>query len=148
MLDQKFRKVIELIAERLNKEGIGWMLTGSSNMAFQGINIAPRDLDVFVRFDDLDKARALFADYDVSKIRELKPLIDRPAWEVVFEIDGINVQVLGEKDDGEYITDLLEGKTVEIEGVRCFDLATEAEVYTKTGREERAKTIRDFLEKA
>lgn len=121
MFGEKLEKTLRTILDRLKEKNIGWMLAGSSNMAFQGINIVPRDLDVIVRFRDLKKIGEIFSDCEVSEIRELKPLIDKPAWELIMTIEGVEVQVLGEMDDGEYVRFLLSGKTVEMGEIVCFD---------------------------
>jgi len=146
MLSGKFREAIDTIVERLNKDHFDWMLVGSVNMALQGIDVTPRDLDFVVRFEDLERIRNVFSDYGVSEVSELKPFIDRAAWDVHFEIEGIDVQFLGEKDDGEYVRWMLKKCVVFVDRIRCFDLRTEAGVYARTNRKNRADEILNFLD--
>jgi hypothetical protein len=53
MVDIKFMNAIEIISGRLIKEQIKWVLAGSTNMALQGMDTNPKDLDIIVRFKDL-----------------------------------------------------------------------------------------------
>lgn len=136
----------------MNKNDIKWALIGSTNLKMQGMDVNPNDLDIVVPLKDLEKMREIFADYNASVVKELKSLTDEPGWEVKLEIDGVEVQILGENDTGEYVSKLLENKLTKISidniEIPCFTLEAEAQTYTETNREHKAHLIQDFLKRS
>ena len=93
MLNDKFKEAIKIIFDSLDKNKIKWALIGSTNMAFQGMDVNPRDLDIVVCFNDLKKIKGIFSEYDVSEIRELKTLMIEPAWEVKLDLNGVELKI-------------------------------------------------------
>ena len=136
----------------MNKNKIKWALIGSTNMQLQGMEVSPHDLDIVVQLKDLEKMREIFSDYNVSAVKELKPLTDEPGWEVKAEIGNVEVQILGERDMGEYVSKLLANKLTKIRiediEIPCFTLEAEAQTYAETNREHKAHLIQEFLERA
>ena len=82
----------------------------------------------------------------------MKPLTDEPGWEVKAEIGNVEVQILGERDMGEYVSKLLANKLTKIRiediEIPCFTLEAEAQTYAETNREHKAHLIQEFLERA
>ena len=74
-----------------------------------------------------------------------------PAWEVKFILNGIEVQILGENDEGDYVMKLIANRVVylDLNGIRipCFTLEAEEQTYRETNREKKANMIREFLRK-
>ena len=136
----------------MKEKGIKWALIGSTNMALQGINIHPRDLDSVVRLDDLKKMKNIFPEYKLSKIKELKSFRNEPAWDIKMRIGDIEGQILGEKDTGEYVSKLLANKIKNIMlddiEIPCFTLKAEAQTYLETNRKHKADIINRFLEQS
>ena len=151
MLDRRFKEAIKIICSKLDKNKIRWALIGSTNMAFQGMDVKQRDLDIIVHFNDLKKMKKIFSEYGISEIRELKALMTHPAWEVKFILNGIEVQILGENDEGDYVMKLIANRVVylDLNGIRipCFTLEAEEQKYRETNREKKANMIREFLRK-
>ena len=149
MIDKRFEKIIKIINEKMTKNKIKWALIGSTNMAVQEINVNPRDLDIVVTLEDLRKMHKIFSEYDPSKISELKPFVEEPAWEVKVIIDTVEVQILGENSAGEYVSKLLANRLIKIKigdfEVPCFTLDAEAQTYAETNRAHKAEIIRGFL---
>ena len=136
----------------MNENKIKWALIGSTNMQLQGMDVSPHDLDIVVQLKDLEKMREIFSDYNASAVKELKPLTDESGWEVKLEIEDVEVQILGERDAGEYVSKLLANKLTkkkidDIE-IPCFILEVEAQTYAETNREHKAHLIQEFLERA
>ncbi len=149
MLNKNFEEAIKIIFKKLNSNKIKWALIGSTNMAIQGMNVQPHDLDLVVQLKDLNKMREIFSEYNASAIKELKPLTDEPGWEVKIKIKNVEVQILGERDTSEYVSKLLANKLtkIKLEGIEvpCFTLDAEAQTYAETKREHKANLIREFL---
>lgn len=91
----------------------------------------------------------IFADYQTSAVQELSATTGEPAWDVTCQIHGVDVQFLGERDTGEYVSKLLSHRLTTIElndiEVPCFTLEAEAQTYAETHREHKARLIKTFL---
>jgi len=149
MITDQFNRVLKVVKERMEESGIRWAVIGSTNMALQGMDVVPRDLDIVVRLDDLKKIPEIFSDMVAQGVKDLPSMTGEPAWEVNGEIDGVEIQILGEKDTGQYVSKLINNrvkivKTSETE-IPCFALEAEADAYAETGREKKANLIREFL---
>lgn len=149
MLDEKFINAIKVIHKLLSENNIFWALIGSANLQLQGMSVAPHDLDIVVQLNDLYKMHKIFSQYSPSEIKELKPLAGEPAWEVKLVIDRAEVQILGEKDNGIYVSkmDLLTNIKFDGMEIPCLTLEAEAQAYEETKRDGKAKLIREFLTK-
>ena len=149
MISNNFQEALKILAKKFNQNNIKWALIGSTNMAFQGIDIIPHDLDIVIQFEDLQEITSLFSEYNPSPINELSPLNDKPAWEIKLKIHNVEVQILGEKDDGEYVNKLLGNKIIikNLDNLKipCFTLEAEAQTYEETHRPDKAKIIKEFL---
>ncbi len=147
MINPEIIKVIKIITSRLDKNKISWSIIGSTNLALQGMNIQPRDIDIVVKFDDLSKIRRIFLDYSPTEINELKT--NTPTWNIKFVIGKVEVQILGENDLGVYVSKLINSQITRIKikniKVPCLDLIAEANAYSETNREQKANLIKDFL---
>ena len=160
MIPEKVVDTIKIISSKLKENGIDYAIIGSGNCALQGMDLTPRDLDLVVRLDDLKKMPEIFKEYSPSEVEKLFPDSKDPAWtaklekhpayNVYFYIEGVEVQILGEEDDGDYVSKLLAKKIILVSlkgnNLPCFTLETEAEVYAQTFRPEKAKRIRDFID--
>jgi len=149
MISKEFEDTIKIIRKRLNQKNIRWILVGSTNLAIQGMNITPKDLDILVQYSDLEIIKSLFSDYNTSDIKKLKPLVaGQDAWEVKSIIKNVEVQFFSERT-GEYIRRLVANKIVKLKlnalEIPCFSLEDEAETYAKTNRKNKADLIENFL---
>src|SRR5208337_4971382 len=100
MVEAKFIEAIEIIYEKLRKEQIKWALVGSTNMALQGMDINPHDLDIVMRFEDLGKMQLLFSEYGPSQVTKLDNHTANEVWDVKVNIHSVEVQIFGEKESG------------------------------------------------
>jgi len=158
MISERFKRALKEISSTLDYKLCPWALIGSTNLALQGMIINPRDLDLVMRLKDLGVASKKFYRYNASAIEELSPDERDPAWtaklkrcpafNVHFNIKGVSVQILGEGDNGDYVSKLLANKLIYTDlksfKIPCFTLETEAQVYD-IFRPEKAQQIRDFL---
>jgi len=152
MLNKKFKQALKIIHKKLKENNIKWALIGSVNICLQGIDVKPNDLDIVVELKDLEKVKEIFSDYNPPNINELKPLskLDTKKSELKFEIDKIEIQIIGEAEKRLYVKDLLNNKLVKIKignaKIPCFSLKTEAETYLELNRINRVKLIKEFLD--
>ena len=125
MLSYDFKQTIRVLSGDLNEQHLEYALIGSSNLALQGMDLSPRDLDFVMKIDDLRKIPTILRKYMASDVEELRPdsgdpawtakLERHPAWNVHFNIGKIPVQILGELTDGDYVSKLLSNRLVYID---------------------------------
>jgi len=147
----EFKKAIKTVCKALSGSDIQWAVIGSSNLMLQGMNIIPNDLDLIVQWNNMEVVRSKFAPYDPSEIQKLNPLgkIDTEKLEITFNIDTVQVQVIGEISGGVYERKLVDKqlKMVQLDEVEvpCFSLSAEAQAYSETGRETKAVKVREYM---
>ncbi len=141
---KKFKDVLKILASKLN---IKWALIGSTNLAIQGMDVNPRDLDIVVMFEDLEKVRVLLKDYHPDPIKKLEVMTNEPAWEVKLYINDVEVQILGELKHGEYVSKRMANEIIYVDEIPCFTLDAEARAYSETNRKEKADKIWEFIKK-
>lgn len=149
MLTQNFIDTLKLISQRLNENNFIWAVIGSTNLALQGVDIVPRDMDIISTMDVLPKIKSIFPEYEVAEIEERGSVISGSYWRVVMHINEIEIEVLGEKENGIYVDRLLAGQKINvvIDGVNisCLALESELQAYHDTGRQNRVDLIESFL---
>jgi len=151
MISKKFKEALMIVQRKITGKEIPWAVVASANLAMQGINIKPSDLDLTVPFENLSTIAGIFKEYIISNIESLSTTTGEPAWDVKLKINDVEVQFVGERPNGLYVSSLLAERVtfVEVDGMRipCLNLDAEIEAYTATTREDKAKLIREFLGK-
>jgi len=106
MLSQSFKNVIKFIFEKVKKKDIKCALIGSANMALQGIDITPNDLDIITSPADLKIFEQEFKEYIIKPISKKLPFKKgfSEFYEIKLKIKGIKVHILGEHDDDIYFS--------------------------------------------
>jgi hypothetical protein len=122
---------------------------GSTNLALQGMDITPHDLDVVLTFKDLDRIPALFPEYSPTIVTKLEPIVN-DAWDVKMNIGGVDIQIFAENDSGVYVSKLLANKLTILKiktfDIPCFTLEADSQAYVETKCQEKADRIKEFLE--
>lgn len=149
MINQDIKNAIKIIHKRLDDNQIKWALVGSTNMKLQGMETEPRDLDIVMQHEDLEKVSKIFSDYSASAVMELESLTDKPAWEVNVKINGAEVQFIAGEERDVYVSKLLANQITYIKldyvEIPCFTLEAESQAYKETNREHKAHLIQEFL---
>jgi len=149
MLNQNFIDTLKLVSNRLTSNGFIWAIIGSTNLVLQGVDIIPRDIDIISTMDVLPKIKSIFPEYGVAEIEERESATSGSYWRVVMHINDIEIEVLGEKENGIYADRLLAGHKIDItlDGVKisCLALESELQAYRDTGRQNRVDLIENFL---
>ena len=100
-------KTILEVNRNLKNNKIKYALIGSANMLLQGMDVNPQDLDIIIQAKDLKKIQKIFSNDKLLPIKKLKTFTNNSAWEIKITLEKINVQILGEKDNGTYVSKLL-----------------------------------------
>jgi hypothetical protein len=147
MIAENFKKALKTLSERFKEKNLKWALTGSVNMALQGIEIELNDIDIIVNLEDFKKIKEMFSDLRPSAAEKSK--FGGLKFKLV--IGGAEVEIIGEaRNDKIYLHSLLEKNLthVNMDGIKipCFTLKLEAKAYSLINREEKAELIRKFIE--
>lgn len=149
MLPENFKIALKLATKALSDAKINYAVVGTTALAIHGMDALPRDLDLIVHKDDLDAARELFSDYMATDIATIESKSGKPAWGFVADLHGVELEVVGENNDGTYVSKLLgdQAETVDFEDeeITVFSLQAQAMAYSETQRAHKAKRIQDFL---
>ena len=160
MITKQFKDALKEISSTLDYKVYPWTLVGSTNLGLQRMDTNPCDLDLVMRLTDLKVIRKKFQKYNPSAVEELFPDTGDPAWSaklkrcpvynVHFNMWEVRVQILRERDDGDYLSKLIAHQltyiNLEDSQIPCFTLEAEAQTYEDTYRLDKAKRVRDFLE--
>lgn len=149
MINDKFKRALRVVARIMNESHVQYVVIGSSNMAIQGMEVDPGDLDIAVSKDDLGKIDKLFSEHVVSLAEFKESTRGGQYWRLELGIGGFEVEVIGERDDDIYVEKMLAGTTIIVDvnntKVPCLQLEAEADAYAETNRLQKAETIRKFL---
>jgi len=66
MVEQKTVETLKVIYEKLKRQEVKWVLTGSTNLALQGLKIKPKDIDILTDKEDAFKINKLLKEYVAS----------------------------------------------------------------------------------
>jgi predicted nucleotidyltransferase len=146
---KKQKKVLEYLVKKL--KGINWALVGSTNLAIQGVDIKPHDIDI------LTDKEGIYAIEKILKRFEKEPVMFRETKQFksnfgIFEIDDIKIEVMENlqnriKNKWVRTNDLSKRKFIKFEGIELpvIPLEEEYRVYKKLGRIERANKIKKLI---
>ena len=105
MISEKLNRSLFIINNNLTNSGVNWAIIGSTNLALQGVEIEPRDIDILT---DQQGAKTL--------AKKLKKYIKEPlayhqtdkfnAYRLVLNVEGIEVEVLGDLNNKIFQGDL------------------------------------------
>lgn len=149
MLDQNFIEALKILSLRFRENNFIWAVVGSTNLALQGLDIIPRDIDIITTIDSLPKIKNIFGEFDVAEMEEKQSATSGSYWRVVLNINNIEIEVLGEKEQGVYAHRLLAGHKKDIllddVNIPCLELKSELQAYQETGRQNKVELIESFL---
>ena len=146
-MEEEMLDVLREVRERLNNKNIEWTICGSVNLNLQGIDINPSDIDISVSFDDLDKIKETFSDFDIIEEGETW---NKEGRYFKIKINNIEIEFCGDYDFGKYYKERLNGNTtkVELDNIKfpVFTLETEKKCYDFANRQEKVHLIKSFIE--
>ncbi len=148
MLNNKFANTLKIVAQRLNQAKINWTLIASINLALQGLNIEPKDIDILVSFTDKEEIKKVFQDF---KIIEAGQCANTKHEKIKLSIEKVEVEFCCERQNGFYRQFLSGGGTVNVRldslAIPCLKLENEIIAYQYLGRPDKVKLIKEFISK-
>jgi len=151
MLSYNFKRVVKFIYSEIKNKDIIWAIVGSANMALQGIDIEPKDIDIITTPECLIIFSKIFRSYIT------KPICKKPPYkkgypefyELKLNINDTEVHLFGEEDTDVYFSRIKNGDTIFylLDGYKipCLSLKSETGAYEDTHRGNKAEIIRKFL---
>lgn len=146
MLNKDILNVVEKLADTLKKEDISWMLIGSCNLAMQGMDLTPRDIDICVNLKDFDKVKELFSSYDKFEFEQSPSKFGGILFKINFFMDNLEVEFMGEENQSIYSEFLINKDFIKKESLYLNKLENEYNAYVKMNRIEKATKIREYLD--
>ncbi len=149
MLDNSFTEALGLVCSMLGTKKVKWALIGSANMALQGINIRPNDLDLATDINNLPLCANVFKEYLEEPPVKIPSSDGFPEYyKLKLLIKGVYVEVCCRHDDV-YGSKLKEGRVIFVDMGRfkipCLCLDAEAEACLELGKDIKVSMIKEFL---
>jgi len=148
MITEEYKKAIFELSELLIQNNIKYAITGSTNLALQGITIIPRDIDIILFKEDLNRIIKIFPKYLKTGMRKMAGK-DGDVWEILLDIDGVEIQFFSESQ-GIYHSALYENchcLDMNDRLIYCLPLKEELKIYKDKGKDEKAEMIWKFLKR-
>lgn len=152
MVSEKIKEALKIVCRKLKGKNIDWVLVGSTNLALQGVDVSPHDIDILTDEKGAFSINELLRDYEVRKV-EYKESENLASYLGEFRIDDIKVEVMGDlrikRPDGTWYKELVirgakNAKIGEME-VPLYPLEKELEGYKILGRVEKVREIERTL---
>ena len=153
-LSDSHTKTLMFLLDRFPPEEYSWILTGSSSLRLQGVDIDVHDLDIEGNPDNIHRLQQALNEFtttplhlwETGKIRSLQG---------VAEIDGVKVELVAnlnvQQPDGrwENVLDFERCTWLNWHGrrIKIFSLNDEAMAYKAMGRDEKALLIQEAIRK-
>jgi hypothetical protein len=153
MIDPIFFKVLRKICARLNEINVNWALTGSLNLALQGVSVEVNDIDILTDTVGAYEIENCISEFVTKKVA-FSPGETIRSHLGALMIDGVKVEIMGDvqfkRENGswEAPADLeLSKKTLEIEGMQIpvMSLEHEYQAYVKLRDMKKLEILRKRL---
>jgi len=150
-MEQSFKKVLEIIYGHLKNSDIKWAIFGSANLLLQGLQIKPNDIDILTDEQGAYKIENIFSKYSVKKV-SFSSNGKVQSHYGAFDIDGVKVEIIGDfrsSVDLKPIAELKNCTNLMLGDIKlpCLTLEDELISYTRLGRPEKVKLIKEWMEK-
>ncbi|MDP2908483.1 MAG: hypothetical protein Q8N77_01625 [Nanoarchaeota archaeon] len=147
MITNQRIEVLRIISKKLEGKNINWCLIGSTNLALQGIEIEPNDIDIMADKQGAYEIGELLGEYETRPV-QYKEAGTFAGYKGKFKINNIEIEVIGElkiKNVYRPIGGHIVMVKIDSLAIPCMDLKSEYEAYQKLGRKEKAELIRQKL---
>jgi len=154
MIDRQFVNALRIITSELENEEINWVLGGSVNLALQGVDVSPRDIDIVTDKQGAFKIGELLKDYEIKKVG-LTRSEKFSSYLGKFRIKGLEVEVIGslrtKTSKGKWAKSFKPKHKVTLKlkemKIPASPLEVELKAYEILGRTETLQKIREALER-
>jgi hypothetical protein len=154
MIPENNLRALKLIADKLAGKQIIWALIGSTNLALQGVDVETHDIDLLTTKEGALEIAKLFKEYETEPVKYSESEYVK-SYRGIFTIGGVRVDVAGDMQhktsDGNWVSGTRLTKLITLK-VRDFtlpamDLKHEHQAYLSMGRIEKAKKIKEVLDR-
>ena len=154
-LDTKYVEVLETLFSRLNDTDIIWVIGGSLALKLVGLDVEPRDIDLFTDEEGAYEVEKLFAEFLTRNVSLSRKDNIRSHYGTL-NIHGIEVEIIGHiefKDErnvweaGRKLEEVI--SVVEFEGMKIPLMKIESQLkgYKNIGRKDKVNLIEEWIEK-
>lgn len=145
---------LKKILEKFKNKNINWVLTGSTSLAIQGVDVKANDIDILTDVENADKIAEILKEYIIEPMHH-KTSPQFKSYYGLFKINNVQVEVIADLEqiyNDEWIKAEPRGriklmKRFEDMTLPLLELQEEYEAYERMGREDKADKIRKTLEK-
>jgi hypothetical protein len=145
---------LNTIIKKLKDHDVNWVLIGSANLALQGVDVEVHDIDLVTDQASGKKMAALLKEY-ITKPVEYSEKGPFRSYYGIMDVNGVKAEIIielqhklstGKWSDKSRIT---EKEMLEYKGlaIPVMPLKIEYDAYKLMGREEKARKIKEFLDK-
>ena len=149
MLNKSIEEALIQVSNILNEKKIPWMLIGSCNLAIQGMDLDPRDIDLCVNKKDFDKLEKIFSKFWKVVVSKFPSKFKGEAYKLTFFVDGVEIEFLGETSQNLYTTHLNSRGFIrkDFKGavLNLNKLENEYKSYFNMERIDKANKIKEYL---
>lgn len=95
-------KALIVVANKLNQLGIPWRLFASGALMVWGVEINPKDIDIFVSAKEVVSLEKIFKEYVVNPLHTFKEK-DKEYLEFQMQIEGVEIEICELEDLGKLV---------------------------------------------
>jgi len=148
MITRKFNKVLKILSEKLNR--IDYVIVGSTNLALQGVNVKPKDVDILTDKKGAYSINERLKEYETLNV-EWRKSKRFNSYFGKFNINGVEVEVMGELHNNippvEVWKDFDKNKVkIKINNSFIYGISLEKELQAYTVmKKKKLKQLKEFL---
>ncbi|MFW9853060.1 MAG: nucleotidyltransferase domain-containing protein [Candidatus Thorarchaeota archaeon] len=152
-VDVRYIDVLKTLHSRLHETDITWIIGGSLALALEGLDVTPRDIDLFTDKEGAYKIEELFAEFLVRNVSFSTKDNIRSHYGAL-NINGIEVEIIGfiefQNEDGTWYggRELEDVKWIfKLDNIEIplMKLESQLKGYKRIGRKSRITLIEDWL---
>ncbi|NPD90314.1 MAG: hypothetical protein HGN29_16500 [Asgard group archaeon] len=154
-LDSNYIEVLKTLYSKLIETDIVWVIGGSLALKLQGLDVEPKDIDLFTDEEGAYEVEKLFAEYLVKNV-SLSSKDNIRSHYGILNIHGIEVEIIGHiefKDErnvwevGRKLEDVINIIEYEEMKIPLMKLESQLMGYSKIGRKDKIELIDEWLKK-
>lgn len=146
--------VINKIITKIDTQ-INYVISGSTSLAFQGVDIIPNDVDIFTDKFGVDYFYSILKDYSIDS-PQIKDTDIATSYYTKYIIDDVQVEIIGDfrtkKNDGTYSEPTIDFSNLEYKEyqgtlIPIMSLEKELHGYVLLNRTEKVQKIKNAIDK-
>lgn len=148
MINNNIIKALRILNRKLKNRSINWVIAGSTNLAIQGVDIEPHDIDIVTDKKGAFSIGKILKEFEKEPV-EFKESNKFKSYFGIYEIKGVKVEIMGDLEVNKKniwirTNGLSKKKIVSFKRMQIpvKSLKSEYESYNKLGRIEKAIKIK------